>query len=136
MMIQSLKKAARFKKPATVGSDAHSLNMIGYSINIIDASDADSIFKQIKKGKIEFQSRYVPLQMIVQWAKERFVRSYDEVVKYIYNNYSFPRAKISMILLNRFIESKREFFWDALAGIGLGISKIYGIFALMNYLLV
>ncbi len=126
------RKAKEFKKPMVVGSDAHSPDMIGYAVNISNANDTDSLLKEIKRGKLMFRTNYFPMKILIEWYRERFMRSYVDVLNYINNNYFFPKAVIAKALLNRFIRS-RNIFWDVLAHFGLGVSRVYSLLKLATY---
>jgi len=126
------KKAKDSGKPMVVGSDAHSLDMIGYAVNISNADNLDSLLKEIKENRLIFRTDYFPLKILVEWYRERFIRSYVDVLNYVNNNYVYPKAIVARTLLNRFVRS-RNVFWDLLANFGLGISRIYSLFKLLSY---
>jgi predicted metal-dependent phosphoesterase TrpH len=126
------RKANELGKPMVAGSDAHSLDMIGYAVNISNSEDLDSLLKEIKKQGLMFRTSYLPLKTIVEWYRERFTRSYVDVLRYINGNYVYPKAIVARTLLNRFVRS-RNVFWDALAHFGLGASRIYSMFKLLRY---
>lgn len=119
-------------KPVVVGTDAHSLEMIGYCLNLINANDMDSVLKQIKKKKVKFEKNYIPLNVIIDWSRERLIRSNIDVLNYINENYWFPKNRIAKTLLNKFIESESK-IWGILATFSLNLSRIYGTFRLMPY---
>ena len=121
------KKSDELKKPKVVGSDAHDLNMIGTSINFINAYDLDSLLKEIKKGNVQFKREYIPINIIIEWTKKRLIYSYKDVLNYIDLNYSFPKAWLAKNLLNRFINSESS-FWEYFAKFGLNLSRIYSFF--------
>lgn len=125
-------KANKLGKPMVAGSDAHSLDMIGYAINISNANDTDSLLKEIRRGEIMFRASYFPLKILVEWYRERFIRSYVDVLNYVNNNYVYPKAVLARTLLNRFIKS-RNVYWDVLAQFGLGVSRVYSLFKLLSY---
>jgi predicted metal-dependent phosphoesterase TrpH len=126
------RKANELGKPMVAGSDAHSLDMIGYAVNISNSDNLDSLLKEIKKEGLMFRTSYLPLKTLVEWYRERFTRSYVDVLNYIGDNYVYPKAVVARTLLNRFVRS-RNVFWDALAQFGLGISKVYSMFKLLRY---
>jgi len=72
------------------------------------------------------------MKILIEWYRERFMRSYVDVLNYINNNYFFPKAVIAKALLNRFIRS-RNIFWDVLAHFGLGVSRVYSLLKLATY---
>lgn len=127
------KRAKDLGKPMVVGSDAHTQKMMGYALNISGANDLDSILKEIKNNKLMFRTRYFPLKILIDWYRERFIRSYVDVLNYIGDNYVYPKALVARALLNKFIKS-RNVFWDGLAHFGLGVSIAYSMFRLTrNY---
>ncbi|NIO22495.1 MAG: PHP domain-containing protein [Candidatus Aenigmarchaeota archaeon] len=126
------KKANELGKPMVAGSDAHSLEMIGYAVNISNSSDLDSLLKEIKKQGLMFRTRYLPIKNLVEWYRERFIRSYVDVLNYVNGNYVYPKAVVARTLLNRFVRS-RNVTWNALAHLGVGVSRIYSRFKLSGY---
>lgn len=126
-------KTRKMEKPVIAGSDAHTLEMIGYAINIIDACDIDSVLKKIKKGRVELKKSYVPLKSIENWSRERLRRSYKDVMDYVNENYRFPKKWLAKILLKKFINSQNMLIWDILANISLNLSRIYGLFKILSY---
>jgi len=126
------REAKKLGKPMVVGSDAHSLDMIGYAINISGANDLDSLLKEIKKDRLMFRTNYLPSKILVEWYRERFIRSYVDVLKYINTNYVYPKAVLSRALLNKFVKS-RNVVWDLLARFGVNVSRVYGLFKLLGY---
>ena len=119
-------KARRLGKPEVVGSDAHSLDMLGLSVNIIEASDMDGALKAIRKGHVQHEKRYVPLKTVLSWVCDRFAMSYQDILAYINHNYSYPKAGIARFFLDSYMSSKRSEIWKILAQIGVSSSKIYG----------
>jgi len=126
------RKAKKLGKPMVVGSDAHTLDMIGYAINISGANDVDSLLREIKKDRLMFRTNYLPSNVLVDWYRERFIRSYVDVLKYINGNYVYPKAVLSKALLNRFVKS-RNVAWDLLARLGVGVSRVYSLFKTLRY---
>ncbi len=121
------------KCPAVCGSDAHTPEMIGFSTVMIDCDTAEVALKKIKKGRVEMEKNYIPLEMIVRWSRERMKRSQQELIKYADKNYFFPKNFVAKALLKRFVNSKSALPWNVLANISLNISRIYGIFKLLTY---
>jgi predicted metal-dependent phosphoesterase TrpH len=132
----ALAKAEEFGKAKVVGSDAHTREMLGLAVNEMDAFDMDGVLKAIKSGRVRFEARYVQLSALMDWARERFTRSYMEVISYINHNYSPPRAWLAKGMLRRFVLSRNRTWdglWDALAGLGLGLSFLYGGLRFLAY---
>ena len=127
------RKVRKSGKPMVAGSDAHTLNMIGAAVNVIDGNSLDSILKKIKKGEVGVRKGYVPLKEAFYWSRERLVRSENDVRTYIEKNYSFPKAHISRFLLNRFLTSRRERPWIWLGGFGTGLSSLYAGLRVAGY---
>jgi len=126
-------KARIMHKPVVAGSDAHTLSMIGHAVTIMDACSVDDVIKAIKKGNTRIEAEYVPLDIIIQWSRKRLEMSYGDVIKYINETYSMPKAKISFALLNRFLKSNSITIWKIFAEIGINISRIYALFNFIKY---
>jgi len=132
----ALTKAEEFRKAKVVGSDAHTKDMFGLALNAMEAHDIDGALKMIKSGSVEFQTSYMSLSVLMEWARERFTRSYMEVMKYINHNYSTPRAWVAKGMLRRFVLSRTrtwEGLWNIIANLGLGCSFLYGGLRFLNY---
>ena len=123
------RKAKKLGMPAVGGSDAHTLAMLGMTVNKIDADDMDSALKQIKRGNVEIKGRYVPIPVVVDWARERMKRSYDDLQKHIEKNYRFPKSVIARFLLDRFVSSD-SVGWDALGYFSVWVARGYGLLKL------
>lgn len=117
-------KAKNLGKPLISGSDAHTKETIGLASNVIEAHDVDSLIKQIKRGNVEFERNYMTSKMIVEWTRERLTLSYFDILQYISENYTPPRAWISRFFLNKFIVSRNR-SWNILADVGLNVSRLY-----------
>jgi len=118
------KEISKVGMPAVGGSDAHSLEMLGMTSNIIEAHDADSVISQIMKGRIKVEGRYTSIPLVVSWVRERMKRSYDEVEMYTDKNYSAPKAALSRFMLRRFVGSTSR-GWDMLGYFIIGLSTAY-----------
>jgi predicted metal-dependent phosphoesterase TrpH len=123
-------KARKLGKPMVCGSDAHTLDMLGASLNLIDAKDLDSVLKEIRRGRVEMLKGYAPLRSIVEWNRERFAKSYDYMLDYMRESYSRPMFWVSNRLLNTFIKSKSG-FWTIAARASLPLISLYGCFRLL-----
>jgi len=110
--------------PAVVGSDAHCFGMLGRSVNHIDAQDMDAALKMIKKGAVRFETSYVPVPVVVSWARERMRLSYDGILEYMEKNYSPPRRRFAKFMLDRFVSSRSP-LWDGLGYFSIGVSVLY-----------
>ncbi len=128
----ALKRAKLFGKPMCAGSDAHSLEMIANSVNIIKGHNADSVLKNLKKGNMSFVCRYAQAEDVVDWVRERMKMSYTDILRYVDENYWGMKAALSKIMLNRFVNSDNP-AWITLAKFSLGISCIYGAFKVLTY---
>lgn len=125
----ALSKADEYCKPKVVGSDSHNENMFGSALNEMDAHDLDGVLKEIKAGRVEFQTKYIPMPVIMDWARDRFANSYMDVMKYINDNYSSPKAWVAKNMLNRFVLNRTKYWdgvWGLMANFGLGMSVLYG----------
>jgi predicted metal-dependent phosphoesterase TrpH len=124
-------EAKKHRMPAVGGSDAHSLDMMGMTINHINASDLDSVLKKIRKGGVRIEGKYTPIPVIISWARERMKTSYSDVRKYIRKNYIKPKAVVSRYLLKKFVNSDSD-AWNALGYFSLGVSFIYSYFRMVS----
>lgn len=120
------------KVPRVVGSDAHSLEMIGHSVNMMEADDVDSVLKAILKGKVRFETRYVSMNDIINWARERLKRSRKEVLEYTNSHYFPPKAWLYRKMLKKFLVTSNT-PWIVLAHMSLQMSRIYGILKILSY---
>jgi len=119
------KKARNSGKPMVVGSDAHSREMLGRSINRVKADDLDSALMEIRAGRVRWTRSYVPMDVMVSWARERMLRSYPDILEYISRNYSWPRSSVSRYLLKRFVMSDHP-GWIRFGNFGLWMTRRYG----------
>lgn len=124
--------AEKTGKPAVCGSDAHSLEMIGASVNEAEASDAEEFLRAVKKGRVSVSGSYIPTPVVISWARERLRLSYGDVLKYVRKNYGFPKNLLAEYMLKKFVASESP-FWKVLASVGLNISRIYGSFKILSY---
>lgn len=127
-MISNRFAVSKFKKspiPKVVGSDAHSLEMIGNSLNIIRAHDLDSVLREIKKGRVEFVTRYTSMDEILNWVRQRLSSSYDEVMEYSRTHYHFPKSWLYRKMNKKFMKTSNTPWW-VLAQISLNLSRLYG----------
>lgn len=125
-------RAGKAGKPGIAGSDAHSLDMIGIAANSIRARDLESVLKNVRKGRVSFERNYVPMDVVMEWIRERFIRSYGDVLVYINKNYSPPKAWLARKLMRRFVLSRSP-FWDMLWGFSMSMSTLYSGFRLLSY---
>ncbi len=110
--------------PKVVGSDAHSLEMIGKAVNIMEASDVDSVLKNILKGDVIFETRYVSMDDIINWTRERLRKSYKEVLEYSNSHYYFPKAWLYRKMLKKFMRTSNTPWW-VLAQMSINVSRAY-----------
>jgi len=115
------RKAKHLNLKGVVGSDAHTLEMIGTSILKAEANDIEELFKCIKNGNIKTVNRYIEIRKVINWVKERVERSKEDVLKYISTHYSKPKAIISEFLVQEFLKKPESRAWYYLAIFGLNI---------------
>ena len=127
-----IKKARGLGRPWVVGSDAHCLDMVGRAVNLMEADSLDGVLKAIRKGKVRFEVGYHSLKVILAWTRERFVKSQEDVLEYIADNYPVPKAWISRKLMNRFVRSDSR-VWYGLGVIGLAASIAYSGLRSLTY---
>jgi predicted metal-dependent phosphoesterase TrpH len=121
------KKARNSGKPVVVGSDAHSREMLGRSINRVKADDLDSAIREIRAGRVGFTSSYIPMDVMVSWTRERMLHSYPDILEHISLNYSWPKSSISRYLLKRFVMSSHP-GWVSFGNFSLWMTRRYGQF--------
>ena len=119
--------AKREGKPSVGGSDSHTPAMLGACPNELDAHDLDSCLKEIKAGRVSFRPRYIPLEDLISWTRQRFSLSHADVLKYIEANYWQPKKWVSQRMLHVFLDSRREWPWQLLGGFGIRSSQAYGL---------
>jgi predicted metal-dependent phosphoesterase TrpH len=120
------REAQKIGKPQVCGSDAHSREMLGMAANLMSAHDADSAIEEIRRGRVAIDCRYIPVPVVVDWARKRMELSRREIIDYVNNNYSRPKAGISKIMLRAFLNHPGR-AWDALGYFAIGASTVYGI---------
>jgi hypothetical protein len=82
--------------PAVAGSDAHTLEMIGNSINIVGGQDIGGVLKDIRKGRARHITSYACVNAVKRWSYLRFKGSRSSVAGYVESNYSPARKWVSM----------------------------------------
>jgi hypothetical protein len=122
-------QAKKHGVPAVGGSDAHSLEMLGMTVNHINADDADSALKRIRNGDVKIQGRYIPIPIVMDWVRNRMQLSYDDINKYIGKNYSKPKSLLAKSMLDMFVSSDSG-VWDALGYFAVSASMIYSFLTL------
>lgn len=95
------KKFAQKNKMITLsGSDAHTMQMMGYGTNNIQAENSlDSILKAIQKGKVEGRTNYIPFTAYQDWVLSRLQLSKFDILHYVEENYGFFRKNLSKNML-------------------------------------
>ncbi len=122
--IVARRKIGRTDVSGVGGSDAHTKDMLGLTANIIEAHDAEEALKAIRKGKVKVEGRYVPVPVVVSWARERMKSSRGDILMYMDRNYSSPKAAVSKFLMDRFINSESR-LWNGLGYFGVGTAVLY-----------
>ena len=130
---RSSKLALQNSRPAVSGSDAHTKEMLSMSINHIEAHDLDSCLKAIKAGKVSFTGRYMALDRLIPWTKQRMLLSYGQIWQYTESRYSQPKRWFSQRLLHAFTSSRREAPWYWLGELGLACSRGYGLAKVLGH---
>lgn len=128
-----LSKFGGLQMPKVVGSDAHTLEMLGRATNIIDADDVDSLLKRIKKGDVKFQTDYIGMNEVINWARERLSRSRPEVIEYTNSHYSLPRRWLYRKMLKKFLATSNT-PWRTLAEMSLSMVRLYGCAKMVSYI--
>ncbi len=96
--------AKRFAKKhsliESVGSDAHSMEMLGYNFTEFNCEKSlDSILLALKKGEFKVTKNYIPFNVTQKWAIEKLKLSYPQTKEYINSYYSFPKKIVSRVML-------------------------------------
>ncbi|MFH1420772.1 MAG: PHP domain-containing protein [Candidatus Aenigmatarchaeota archaeon] len=121
-------------RPMVAGTDAHSIEMMGYTKTIIHAeNDIDAILKAIKNGKTELVCNYVPTEIILDWAIKRLQGSYDSVQKYIRENYFFPKNVIALQMLKLVNRSpgRIDYLFRIIGRVGIAGATSYSALRMM-----
>lgn len=118
--------------PKVAGSDAHTLSMLGSSINLMDAEDVDGVLKCIRAGRVEIAGRYMPMNEVLNWARERLSRSQGQVLKYTDEHYIRPKAWLYSKMLKKFLATSNT-PWRVLAEMSLGAVRGYGMTKMLSY---
>ena len=127
------RKIRKTGMPMTVGSDAHSVEMLGHALNIVDADNVDDFLRKIRKGEIRHQKRYIPVSMIAMWAKHRMEKSYGYTMDYIHENYWGPKKWLAGYMLNKYVHSNRTRIWNVVGLVSVNVSRMYGGVKVLSY---
>jgi hypothetical protein len=95
---------------------------------VASSDDMDSVLRHIRQGKVRPVRKYIPVSVMVKWAKDRMTTSYMDVISYVNHNYPGPKAWAAKKLLRSFVFSRRMKPWMGLAYFGLGMSVVYSAF--------
>lgn len=111
--------------PKVAGSDAHTLETVGRCVNVVRADDnVDSVTRAIKRGRVRYESGYMTMGEIVEWARKRLTGSEDDVREYIRENYHFPRRWLYGKMLKKFLVTSNT-PWNTLGMLSLGTTVMY-----------
>lgn len=113
--------------PYVAGSDAHSIYMLGFGRTIFKKNDIDSVIKSIKKGNVTIKNDYIPVRLVVEWIISRFKLSYSSVIKYMNENYSYPKRYVCRRLLSLVEKSPGniDYIFKMMAYFSLGSVFLY-----------
>lgn len=116
-------------RPMVAGSDAHWSQMLGNGQIRVKSTDLDGILKEIKRGKAHIhKTEYCSLNVVMNMSLGKLRKSYDQTMKYIDQNYRFPKKQISrglLSLVNRDGPGLSNFY-KFMALIAFGSVIIYG----------
>ncbi len=124
--------AGERRKPGVAGSDSHTAAMIGMSANHVKADTLDSVLKEIRKGRVEWEGRYVPMSVMTEWFRMRLSSSKNSVLRYADRNYFFPKRWLGKALMKRFIKSRSP-LWNSLTIFGYSLATFYSLFRSLKY---
>jgi len=118
------------------GSDAHTIHMMGFGANEIQAeNNLNSILKAIKKGKIQGRKNYAPFFAYQDWVLSRLQLSKFDVLHYVEENYGFLKRNLSKNMLKLVDHSpgKADPVIDLLSVLGVsGIVTYSGLKSVRN----
>ena len=116
--------------PVVSGTDAHCKEMLGFGAIEVKGESMDEILNNVKKGKAKPNFDYVPERIITKWAVERLRRSYTYTLKYMEENYNYPKRILYKKLLDIAQRDSlaTRFLFTAMSEFCLGIAKAYGAF--------
>lgn len=129
-------KAEEHGKPMVAGSDSHTSDMFGLAVNEVDAHDLDGVIRGIKTGKVTLDAEYMGVHTLMNWSKERLLRSYMDVMSYVNEHYSWPRAWVARKAMRNFVMSRSdasERFWRFMTNVGYGVSVAYSTLRFIAY---
>ncbi|MBI4018170.1 MAG: PHP domain-containing protein [Candidatus Aenigmarchaeota archaeon] len=128
----SNKKASRFgarnMMTMLAGSDAHCVEMMNHGVISVKAEDMDGVLNAIRKGRFAVsKSKYIPMKIIKDWSARRLKFSYDEVLSYINENYSWPKRVVSSRLLSlvNMYPGRIDYLFRGIAYASLGATITY-----------
>jgi len=128
----SNRKSYRFGKMRNMimvaGSDAHCIEMMNHGVISVKAHDMDSVLKEIKRGKVIIEKAdYHSAKVIKDWSARRLKLSYDQVLAYINENYSWPKRVVSrnLLALVNMYPGRIDYFFRALTYASLGATMMY-----------
>ncbi len=114
-------RAEKLGLKKVVGSDAHTIEMLGSSFIKTNASDMDYVLKSIKNGSLGLEKKYIEEWKMVKWVEERVKRSYGDIIKYIDANYSKPKAAVAKFMLGFFMKNPESIGWRGVLRLGVNI---------------
>ncbi|MBI2971894.1 MAG: PHP domain-containing protein [Candidatus Aenigmarchaeota archaeon] len=121
--------AEKHRMPMTAGSDAHTIDMLGYGMVRVQAHDTEDVLKAINKGRTTLVTEYAPLKVIMDYAVARLQLSYDQVMHYMDENYIWPKrivGKKMLGLVNR-SPGKIDYLFRVLAYASFGSVVMYSM---------
>lgn len=127
--IHALSFGKKIKLSMVGGSDAHTKEMVGNVINIIEGSTEDDIVEAIRKGRVKIIPKYASIDQIIDWAIKRLKISYQPTIEYIKKNYSLPKRVISLELIKLINHKPRklDYFIKPFGYISLGSTVMYAM---------
>lgn len=128
----SNKKAQKFGRKKRIvmlaGSDAHCIEMMNHGVIAVNAEDMDGVLRAVRKGHFAIKkTKYIPMKVIKDWSARRLKLSYDDVLKYINQNYSWPKRVVTrnlLALVNRY-PGRIDHLFHGLAYASLGATIAY-----------
>ncbi len=100
--------AKKYNKPATVGSDAHSTQMLDHGVIEVDADDTDGALKSIMKGDSTFHKKYFTVGDVREYAIQRIKMSHGHTMVYIDRAHRWPIRPIGKKLMTALAEGRMK----------------------------
>lgn len=133
----AMKVSKDLRTTYVAGSDAHTRDMVGLSVNILDSElDTDSVIDALRNDNVEIKTNYASVQQMVDWSVQRLKLSHPHVLEYIGGNYPGLKRIMSKQLLSlvKMSPGKIDHFFTGLGYISLYACSFYSGFRYISTL--